>query len=714
MNTQWPISTYEANPYQKELWASRGGSTEPVEPSGLARSKDATYNRILPVPFKPTGAAQLPSYLDKMESLRQNPLLTPSMPFRNLEDPLPLSQRTTVQNCYPGHLGAKNVGEGTPASRDRSLSPCVGPRLVGSRISNAMQSRSAILVEQITGSKTPPAGCRLPLQASRPLTPPVATRSPTLAGRCLSPSPAPLIAWNMCRAPSPVTGTTLGKSGPRREAVVTPKVTPKSSKREVPVQVSRAVEVAVEVAPAGLLHDPQLSKPSEPSAAACSREPELEEGVLVHVGSCHCRIKRPLGMGSFGAVWAAESPGYPKLAIKEIVCRSKVDLLNALFEAHLLRILSNRSQDRKTSALQSSDSNRKENESCETTDVGRLMPSLLAFETTDVGAETWRVRLAMTRLSGETLDSFLFQRRQQWEGGDGLHRQFLTACHLGQELLIQLAPAFERISAIAYHRDVNSHNILIDWSPEIEPRYSLVDFGLAVDALCWQQAVDPNSTCSRPSRVGPDGNCSWHHLDVGGDCRYWPVSAWSQFLLGWTELEAQQSLSFEYRTQLDLHSLGLTALQVMAEMLPLPPDDADLSLLGDDFRFICGFALHEVCTVRLAWERYWSIVSPLHGRLMDAFQTGSGWDILQMACLEEGVHEKIGEHLESLRNALRKAGEACKHAPADAGIGDGARFFQALLLMISSGKNGLDGELVYGEGPRRWREILQLLNGGSG
>merc|ERR1719469_88907 len=130
---------------------------------------------------------------------------------------------------------------------------------------------------------------------------------------------------------------------------------------------------------------------------------------------------------------------------------------------------------------------------------------------------------------------------------------------------------------------------------------------------------------ARPTRIGVDGACTWHHLDVGGDCRYWPVSAWVQFLLGWTELEAHPPLRFEYQTQLDLHSFGLTALQVFVEMLPpLRSSDAISGLSSSQDGHVQ--LLSGVAALQVAWERYWSTVTPLHSRLMDTFHNGGDWD----------------------------------------------------------------------------------------
>merc|ERR1719491_1577417 len=119
-----------------------------------------------------------------------------------------------------------------------------------------------------------------------------------------------------------------------------------------------------------------------------------------------------------------------------------------------------------------------------------MVPSLMACDTTRTGAETWRVRLAMTRIHGEPLDIFLEQQcyRQQASDSGPMTpcQQFAEACFFAQELLTQLVPTFEKVAGCALHRDVNSHNILIDVpSNGASPRYGLVDFGLAVDSVCW-------------------------------------------------------------------------------------------------------------------------------------------------------------------------------------------------------------------------------------
>merc|ERR1719183_1427147 len=53
-------------------------------------------------------------------------------------------------------------------------------------------------------------------------------------------------------------------------------------------------------------------------------------------------------------------------------------------------------------------------------------------------------------------------------------------CQYTKERIVQIYPTLERIAAVAFHRDINPRNILID-SPDRNgpPLYGLVDFGMA-------------------------------------------------------------------------------------------------------------------------------------------------------------------------------------------------------------------------------------------
>lgn len=450
---------------------------------------------------------------------------------------------------------------------------------------------------------------------------------------------------------------------------------------------------------------------------------ELRAGSWAHIGDCLCQVGSPLGMGSYGVVWAAEAEGCPKLAIKEIVCSSHADLLNALFEGHLLRMF--RVQAGLTSAVPregstgcsygSGDDDETDNPMPPSGASQGLIPSLVASETVHLGPERWRVRLAMTRISGEPLDTFLDRRLQRWDLSNVeispalLCEHFKEACQYSHELLSQLAPAFRLFCVFVYHRDVNTHNILIKPGEANRPRFGLVDFGLAVDALCWQREEGTSWTMSRPSRIGQDGACTWHHLDVGGDCRYWPTSAWVQFMWGWKELEARPALCFEYQTLLDPHALGMTALQLVAEMLPPVPEVRRHEPVPTS-----GSMAHvtaSITALRHAWDGYWGTVSPLHDALMDTFHNGGDWDELKIACMERSVHTAVLDHLRELRVAVQHAKDACMMAPQELGLGGAHALFATLLLLISLGDQPSSERL---QGPRLWKEVTLLLGGNCG
>lgn len=430
-------------------------------------------------------------------------------------------------------------------------------------------------------------------------------------------------------------------------------------------------------------------------------------------------------------MWAAECLEGGTLALKEIICSSREDLLNAMYEGHLLNTISGegmlaggraeepcidgpgvcRSGSRRLLPLRA----------C----AGRL-PLLVDCETTQLGPDLWRVRLAMTRLLGDPLDLFLENRRlhfeqskQDYEGSRAFSRQFLEACHFAREMLVQLAPTFEHIAGSAYHRDVNAHNILIHKGEQLTPHYSVVDFGLAVDTHCWQSEEVGGAVSSRPTRVGPDGASTWHLLDVGGDCRYWPVSAWLQFLLGWHALHEEQQLCTEYKMNLDTHAFGITALQILAELLPSPRDidDGCLRLDGDVPLSCCddpgadgGGGNHgltsRIRTLLEVWDRYWGRVSPLHCCLVDTFTNKGDWDTLKVECYRSQVHCAIQDDLRAIRAALKDARDACYFSPMTAGYRFVAGLFDALLMLISSG-DASGRERV--EGPQLWQYVCKLL-----
>ena len=85
----------------------------------------------------------------------------------------------------------------------------------------------------------------------------------------------------------------------------------------------------------------------------------------------------------------------------------------------------------------------------------------------------------MERVTGEPLDG--------WEAKKKGTLAFDDSCTLAGIMLEQLVPTFDRVSEIAFHRDVNAHNILINVDNDdiSTANFTLIDFGLAVDAREW-------------------------------------------------------------------------------------------------------------------------------------------------------------------------------------------------------------------------------------
>lgn len=390
-------------------------------------------------------------------------------------------------------------------------------------------------------------------------------------------------------------------------------------------------EVATLVQPAG------TNGPSAQETQPPAEDSELRVGASVKIDGQRFDIVSPLGMGSYGMVWNAACAGGDEVAIKEILCRSQPELTNAQYEGDLLLALGRgeRSDPR--------------------------IPALAAQETERMADQEWRVRLAMARIPGEPLMLLLEQSRcQQAARGvvDSPDQRQATmgliseSKKLTYELVVQLAPTLERISGLAYHRDINPRNILIDSAPSGPPQYGLVDFGMAVDAAGWAQ----------------EQGGAWRTLEVGGDCRYWPVSAWVMFLHGPRALPAGSYLSAEYRTLLDLHALGITALQVLIETAPLLSETS------------VGF-LEKFKVLQGIWAKYWENATDFWSCLIDCFSNGGDWDKLKQACIDHGVKGVVSQDLTALRAALAAAAKACE----DDGAGDLRGVLNAIRVMISAG-----------------------------
>lgn len=392
----------------------------------------------------------------------------------------------------------------------------------------------------------------------------------------------------------------------------------------------------------------EVSEPPRPLKLPKVPKPdELRPGLQLEIDGHSFEITSPLGKGSFGVVWGAVTRTHGEVAIKKILCWSKASLQDAEFEGELLMKLGSSPGTQKA--------------------LSRL-PKLIAQETEVIGDEqddTWRVWIAMTKLPGEQLSTFL----EEHETTD-----LREACGFAHELLDQLVSTFDHVANVAFHRDATPRNILVDFEHGF-PRFNLIDFGLAVDATHWHQGVT-----------------STQQVSIAGDGRYWPVSSWYTFEYGRDELVQVPGLNEEYKTRLDIHSLGITAIQVIAEMCP-----SVHAVEGDDQ------VSAKLKQLLLVWSRYWRDATHFWISIFQTFQEHGDFESLKVAYMRAGVHETIRKDLFALRAAIREARHACESAPEEASLAPVVSLMNVLLIMISNGEKS--------DPPPTWKLIRSRISG---
>ncbi|CAE7775974.1 unnamed protein product [Symbiodinium sp. CCMP2592] len=277
-------------------------------------------------------------------------------------------------------------------------------------------------------------------------------------------------------------------------------------------------------------------EPLEPEQKEDSELPKCAAGVEFSVGGKRYRCRSVLGRGSFSEVWSGEvvsaADNGGAVALKDIFCKTKADLEQTLFEVSLLERFKEAASDGREAPMR--------------------IPRYFGHKV-DQKEEGWRVCLAMARLPGECLDAWLRRPPPPNQDGPSAVRR---GCALAMALIRQLGPTLERLAPHAWHRDVNSHNVLLSDADggrltpcsDVEEtskraRFWLLDFGLAVDAATWPQR--------------------WPHSDVAGDCRYWATSSFVMSFCGPEETSAKRELCSQYKTKLDVVGLGLTALELL-------------------------------------------------------------------------------------------------------------------------------------------------------
>lgn len=336
-------------------------------------------------------------------------------------------------------------------------------------------------------------------------------------------------------------------------------------------------------------------------------------GVEVQIAERSFRCSCVLGRGSYGEVWKAQvlsGPGsLDEVALKEVCCRSQSELQQAIFEVQVLLALERASHQ----------------------PASLRVPRCICY-TVDPSDKGWKVRTAMTIVPGESLDYFVRRKHvPEWTMLMGMKRGLVLVA----KLLKDIGPSLELLGPIAWHRDVNSHNILVEGAPDdidddsLAQRagFWLIDFGLAVDSQSW---------------VSEHGK--WRTEYIGGDSRYWPPSSWIMHLMGPEGFAHRPDLCEQYQRRLDIHGLGVTALELLCSV-------AHRGSPGSEEQ------LGPWAPVLAAWTRYRDEVWRWWAAVYEVFSSGGDLAPVQAQLMEENIIDQLLELVAQIRYALRSCAE---------------------------------------------------------
>lgn len=364
------------------------------------------------------------------------------------------------------------------------------------------------------------------------------------------------------------------------------------------------------------------------------------------MGNQRFRILEALGRGSYSTVWRAETldpldgASLPVgehaddwgVALKDVLCRSKEELHQSLFEVELLLALEQ--------SMLLDGSNQQE----------QLLrfPRCIAYKV-DPCVEGWRVRTVMARLPGEQLDMWIRRTAIAPTGIRGDVRTWTSAirggCAMAERLVRQIAPILDRLAPMAWHRDVNSHNLLVSdvvtgdcLAPRLEQMAStvsfwLIDFGLAVDSRTWVSTT-------------PAHKSEWCHAHISGDCRYWPVSSWMMHVFGAEYLEQRPDFLNQYHARLDIHGLGITAVELICAPA-LAARSAGAPRGEDPDKGRCWDELLN------AWQTYHDTVEHWSSRIYRVFREGGDFRPVHNWLVRENAVDQVIALMAELQRSLR-------------------------------------------------------------
>ena len=283
-------------------------------------------------------------------------------------------------------------------------------------------------------------------------------------------------------------------------------------------------------------------------------------------------IRSALVPGRFGIVLDAIDECGVEYVVKELSFHSKQDKALAGSEISILRQIA---------------------------DLRINVPRIVdSFEIEEAG----RMVIVMTKEPGIPLDVYIRASKLSF-----CRRLVLVA-----DIIRLLGPTCKVLDSICCHRDLNSHNILIQERPGNDPSLTIIDFGLAQekgDWIVWR----------------------WRDSPVGGDPRYWPCCSWRVLINGWRDIVSTACGEEQYKEKLDMHSLGIS----LVELLVCELDDLD-----DDF-------LVEV--LRITFKTYWRCSALFANLFLQGCKSGGDWNTL----VQNQVVGTTRNNLRGLKSALK-------------------------------------------------------------
>lgn len=332
-----------------------------------------------------------------------------------------------------------------------------------------------------------------------------------------------------------------------------------------------------------------------------------DTGRYVGIDSHVFEVGQKLGAGTFGSVWRASLTDEKMsitVALKEMIIGSHFSLDDALYEILVQKTVCDwlQAQGQKMS-----------------------VPRYLAHEVhrrpsvSRPGKETTMVMFAMEEIPGMAMDRWMYNVETiefKTMSVSGLRESGLKslggavgtysldgALDVATNFLSQLAPVFSQLDKIAFHRDVSTHNILVN---PANMDFTVIDFGMATDAVKWRQG-------------------GWKTGSIGGDVRHWTPSTWMLYLYGPSYLARHPVFVEQYERRIDYYAVGYLTLELLFNLL-------DKDTIKDT-----PFA-EELQAVWDAWMDYWfycmkvfqTVMTEGHGRLdeirprMQQMQVSSG------------------------------------------------------------------------------------------